>query len=126
MSRRGRKFFSNCPRRIVYNDSMNEALGRRIRHAREAVGWTQARLASKLKVRAGTLSSWENGQTAPPLDAVNLMAQLLSISCCELAGHRCTPQDMLRQLMHASETNAAHIKGYTLSFSFNVGEVEEE
>jgi len=33
---------------------------------------------------------------------------------------------MLRQLMHASETNAAHIKGYTLSFSFNVGEVEEE
>jgi transcriptional regulator with XRE-family HTH domain len=41
------------------------ALGRRLREAREAMGWDRARLAGRLGVHAGSVARWETGGSAP-------------------------------------------------------------
>lgn len=39
----------------------NRRIGRRIREAREAKGWSQYALADELDTKAATVSRWENG-----------------------------------------------------------------
>jgi transcriptional regulator with XRE-family HTH domain len=39
--------------------------GSKFRSAREAMGWTQRKLAERLEVSHNTVAKWEDGQTDP-------------------------------------------------------------
>ena len=56
-----------------------------IRKVREALGWTLRDVVEKgkalgLDVTEATLSNWENDDTTPPADKVDLLASVFSIS----------------------------------------------
>lgn len=54
-----------------------EALGARIRAARDAKGWKQKELAAAVRVEPVTVSRWENGHNQPDLDKLDDLAEAL-------------------------------------------------
>ena len=61
-----------------------ELLGRKIRHAREASGMSQASLASRAGVGRSTVNRYEHGVMAPQLEPFVKLARTLGVSPCEL------------------------------------------
>jgi HTH-type transcriptional regulator, cell division transcriptional repressor len=55
-------------------------LGDRLAAAREAAGLGQADLATRLGVRAKTLRDWENDQSEPRANRLQMLAALLGVS----------------------------------------------
>lgn len=63
--------------------------GRFIAQLRKEKGLTQQALAERMYVTAKTISRWENGNYAPPVDALAPLAELLGTTADEiLAGER--------------------------------------
>lgn len=58
---------------------MSSALGHVIRSAREAKGWDQGELASRLDVSQQTVSRWERGQASPRSDVLAALSSALEI-----------------------------------------------
>jgi transcriptional regulator with XRE-family HTH domain len=54
-------------------------LGKQIRDARERRRLTQEELANRLGTSRPTLSAYENGKTAPPVDLVTEIARILEV-----------------------------------------------
>jgi len=59
-------------------------LGRRIRRAREAKGWTQWQLADELGLSQPTISDWEAGAIAPSFDNLPKLAKALDTTVSDL------------------------------------------
>jgi len=55
-------------------------LGDRLAAAREAAGLTQPELATRIGVRARTLRDWENDQSEPRANRLQMLAALLGVS----------------------------------------------
>lgn len=62
-----------------YSDT-HATLGDRLTAARDAAGLGQADLASRLGVRAKTLRDWENDQSEPRANRLQMLAALLGVS----------------------------------------------
>jgi transcriptional regulator with XRE-family HTH domain len=60
------------------------AVGARIRESREAKGWNQDTLARKLGVTWVTISRWERGINAPPINRLRLLSEVLGVSAEDL------------------------------------------
>jgi transcriptional regulator with XRE-family HTH domain len=60
--------------------TIKEKIGRRIRQARTAQGWTQKDLAVKLDLKAQNISDYERGRAQPPSDVVLRLAELFDKS----------------------------------------------
>ncbi len=54
--------------------------GDRMAGAREAAGMTQAQLARRLGVRLRTVTAWENDQSEPRANKLQMLAGLLNVS----------------------------------------------
>ena len=63
-----------------------EAMGERIRDARNRLGLTQTGIADALQVSAQAVSKWERGENAPDITIVPLLAQLLGVTTDWLLG----------------------------------------
>ncbi len=61
-------------------------LGANIRHFRKIRGLTQAQLAEKLFVTPQNISKWENGQSAPDVENLCLVAEALGVGVERLLG----------------------------------------
>lgn len=61
-------------------------LGERLIRLRKKNGYSQQEVAEKINVTRQTISNWETGQGAPPLDKAAELAWLYGISLDELAG----------------------------------------
>jgi putative transcriptional regulator len=58
---------------------VKEAMGKRIRQARMAQGWTQKELAAKLGLTAQNISDYERGRADPPSNVVLRLATLFDV-----------------------------------------------
>ena len=74
-------------------DPDQEAIGRRFRVAREAVGLTQAAAADALGVQASVLSRYENGLWFPKVALLRRIARLYGVSVDTLIGHDVAADD---------------------------------
>ena len=63
---------------------MADALGNRLREAREAAGWTQAELAERIGVSRKTVNTVENGVFVPSTIVALKLAGALGCSVEEL------------------------------------------
>ena len=63
-----------------------ERLGENIRHFRKALGLTQSELAQRLYLTPQNISKWENGQSAPDVSNLCLLAEVLGVSVDRLLG----------------------------------------
>jgi transcriptional regulator with XRE-family HTH domain len=59
------------------HDMPNETLGQEIKRKREAIGWTQAWVASLLELDTGTISRWERDVWQPSPDNLASLKYLL-------------------------------------------------
>lgn len=62
------------------------SLGERIRRTRRKKGWTQAKLAEALGIRAGTLSGYEREYRSPDVEMLDRIASVLGVSVDYLLG----------------------------------------
>lgn len=65
-------------------DAFTLRLGTRIHQARRARGWTQARLAEELGIDARSLQRIESGRSAPSVQRLYQIAEVLGTSCAAL------------------------------------------
>ncbi|HBN8046707.1 TPA: helix-turn-helix transcriptional regulator [Pseudomonas aeruginosa] len=56
-----------------------KALGKRLKHLRESIKWTQAQLAEKLGCEPITISRYERGQSAMGIDTLGEIANALEL-----------------------------------------------
>lgn len=63
---------------------LKKRLGARIVKARKRHGWNQAELAERLEVKRERLGSWEKGRTAPGLEDLALLSEVLAVPFEEL------------------------------------------
>jgi len=77
---------------------VRQVVGARIRQTREARGLTLTQLADRLHVAKQTLSGWENGNHAPGVEELVLVAEILGVSPGYLLGedHARPPAPPLR------------------------------
>jgi transcriptional regulator with XRE-family HTH domain len=61
-----------------------EAIGRKIRAARERRGWTQRQCSIRLPVAQSTWCDWERGKMAPRMDKLPGIARLLGVAVARL------------------------------------------
>ncbi len=66
--------------------SFGAQLGARVRARREALGWSQAELAEKVKITPNYVSVLERGLKLPALDTLVVIAKALNVSVPELLG----------------------------------------
>ncbi len=71
-------------RRENSKGALKKELGARIVKARKRRGWKQAELAERLGVQRERLGSWERGRTAPGLEDLALLSEVLEIPFEEL------------------------------------------
>lgn len=64
--------------------AISSSVGRRLREARERLGWTQAELAQRLGRTPTAISYWEGGQRSPGLDDLIDLAEALQVSPADL------------------------------------------
>lgn len=74
-------FFSAMARR-----SFGARLGARLRAQREALGWTQAKLAAKAGVTSNYIGVLERGLKLPTLETLIFLAKALDMNPAELLG----------------------------------------
>ncbi len=55
------------------------ALGQMIRNAREARGWTRARLAVEMDTSEATVCNWEGGRNTPPMPRASRLCVALDL-----------------------------------------------
>lgn len=67
------------------------SLGERIRRTRRRKGWTQARLANALGIKAGTLSGYEREYRRPDVEMLDRIASVLGVSVDYLLGRTDDP-----------------------------------
>ncbi len=63
---------------------LKKELGARIVKARKRRGWKQAELAGRLGVQRERLGSWERGRSAPSLEDLALLSEVLEVPFEEL------------------------------------------
>lgn len=61
------------------HDNFRKRVGRRIRQAREAKGWSQHQLATAMGVADAQISRWETGQTVPQPRNLERLGQVLDV-----------------------------------------------
>jgi transcriptional regulator with XRE-family HTH domain len=67
---------------------LKKELGARIVRARKRRGWSRARLAELLEVKRERLGSWEKGRTAPGLEDLAVLSEVLEVPFEELGTGR--------------------------------------
>lgn len=79
------------PPRTIYSPRMTELmtegrirLGAEIQRRRKQLGLTQEELAQRMDVSRQSVTKWETGQSAPDLDRLVQLGEVLSISLDEL------------------------------------------
>lgn len=70
-------------RRLVATD-ISRAIAKRMRAARESAGWRQHQLAAAMGIEAATLSRYESGKMAPPVDVLWKTATALNVTLAHL------------------------------------------
>ncbi len=70
------------------------ALAERLRQLREARNLSQVRLAELLSVDPRAYNRWEKGATAPHLDTIIKMADVLQVTIDELVGRKPISDDI--------------------------------
>lgn len=61
-------------------------LGKRLRAARDAKGWTQSEAAEHTGISKESLSGYENGRERPPFERIVRIAEVYEVSLDYLAG----------------------------------------
>ena len=67
--------------------------GERMAEVRESKGWLQRDVASRMGVKANTISNWEKGISRPNLDQLCQLCQILSVTSDSLLGLKETPME---------------------------------
>jgi transcriptional regulator with XRE-family HTH domain len=67
--------------------------GERMAEVRESNGWLQRDVASRMGVKANTISNWEKGISRPNLDQLCQLCQILSVTSDSLLGLKETPME---------------------------------
>jgi len=65
-------------------EGLRKAVGLRIVQARLRRGWSQASLARRLEVSRERLGGWERGSSAPSLEVLARLSDVLEVTCEEL------------------------------------------
>jgi len=60
------------------------ALGQMIKDAREAKGWTRARLAVEMETSEATVRNWEGGRNTPPMPRAARLCRLLRLTAAAM------------------------------------------
>ena len=71
--------------------SLTTHLAQNLAARRKSLGWTQEYLAQNLEVETETISRFERGVTIPSLKTLEKLADLLSVSACELLAQNPPP-----------------------------------
>jgi transcriptional regulator with XRE-family HTH domain len=71
-------------REEIPKGELKKKLGARIVEARQRRGWKQAELAGRLGVQRERLGSWERGRTAPGVEDLALLSEVLEVPFEEL------------------------------------------
>ena len=67
-------------------------LGKRVNKLREALGWSQVRLAQELNVSKQTVSNWENGNILPSVDMLIRISAVFNVSTDYILGLESIPR----------------------------------
>ena len=70
-----------------------KTFGQRMTELRESKGWLQRDVASRMGVKANTISNWEKGISRPNLDQLCQLCQILSVTSDSLLGLKETPME---------------------------------
>lgn len=83
-------------------------VGRRIKHARQALGLSQAQLAKHMAVSQPTVANWEKGSHAPRHGALGRLAVALETPAAWLLGDTQSAAPTQLGHMHAGHTAEIH------------------
>lgn len=67
-------------------------LGKCVNKLREALGWSQVRLAQELNVSKQTVSNWENGNILPSVDMLIRISAVFNVSTDYILGLESIPR----------------------------------
>jgi transcriptional regulator with XRE-family HTH domain len=79
-------------------------LGTRIRARREAMGWSQAKLAEAVELTPNYLGSLERGEALPTVQTLVVLAKALNTSPADLLGSVSAPEEWLDRLITIART----------------------
>ena len=88
-------------------------LGKRINELREAIGWSQVKLAKELGISKQTVSNWENENILPSVEMLIRISRVFNVSTDYLLGLENTPRLSVDGL---SQTVVAHISALINDF----------
>ncbi len=92
-------------------------LGGSLRERREAVGWSQARLAEAVSVSPNYIGVLERGEKLPTLETLAALADALGVSSAELLGGSEPAKDpWLDEVMAAARAIPAEHRALVLAF----------
>ena len=80
---------------------MAVTLGERLRDLREAAGWTQIELATRLGVANSTVSQYEGDRRVPDAETLLRLAQLFKVSLDHLLGNEEQPDPQIRAILRS-------------------------
>ena len=69
---------------MVHTSDLSERLGGNITKRRKQIGWTQAKLAERMKMEPESISRFERGATLPSLATLELLASELNVTVADL------------------------------------------
>lgn len=94
-------------RRLVVTE-LGRLIAKRVRQARERAGWTQAQLAAAIGVESATLSRYEGGKFAVPIDVLWRMSTALGIRVSLLID---VQEELPKMLSSPSRRSEKRIRG---------------
>lgn len=100
-------------RSVAVTEEFYSGLGRRVREAREAAGWTQSDVACQIGLSRTSITNVELGQQRLLVHQVVELARALDVSVAYLIGEdaRATGNDMLEQMRHERDLLSAKLHG---------------
>ncbi len=69
---------------MPHTSDLPQRLGRNIVKRRKQIGWTQAKLAERMKMEPESISRFERGATLPSLATLELLAGELNVTIADL------------------------------------------
>ena len=87
------------------------AVGLRIKQAREQKGLTQKQLGISVKKGDSTVRMWELGKSQPDLTTISLIAKVLDVSPSFLLGHK-EDQELINIIKGMSEEEVKELSSF--------------
>lgn len=94
--------------------SFGARLGARLRARREALGWSQAELAEKVRISTNYVGVLERGLKLPTLDTLLALAKALGVPASELLGEP-RPDPWLEEVVTVAAAMPKHLRPVALA-----------